>query len=279
MTQIMVDDFFSHLGWHFLWWFYFLSVFFLKGLKPSVDKIHPYICLILERKKPESLTTISASAPNHEMDQDEPWQRFTMKTMASKWEVERNLVYINWIKLNWIHFHIAFDLATNKLDGSWLGKCGFRFELILVTRLNSSPENLEGTDRGVSEAYRAVWALRLLRLCRIIRLGKIGRTVFVEGGWAGRSGHRLRSYWYSVKQWHDIMYNIYIYNIWNGLSRDLKSLELQMRWFSTRGNRVTTNLHQCCTLFKLDDTWVLCTWLLVCEAENWWILQINCSVV
>ena len=127
----------------------FLICFFFWGLKPSVGKIHPYICLILERKKrPESLTTISASAPNHEMDQDEPWQRFfSDETMASKWEVERNLVYINWIKLNWIHYHIAFDLATNKLDGSWLGKCGFRFELILVTHLNSSPwVHLEGTD-------------------------------------------------------------------------------------------------------------------------------------
>lgn len=157
-------------------------------------------------------------------------------------------------------------LPTNWMD-QWLGKCGFGFELILVTHLNSSPENLEGTDppgylRRIEQFghfdYSAcvgssVWARSAGRSCR--------------GGWAGRSGHRLRCYWHSVKQWHDIMYIIYIYRIWNGLSLDLKSLELQMRWFSTRGNRATTNLHQCCTLFKLDvsrhvaDTWVLCTWL------------------
>ena len=159
------------------------------------------------------------------------------------------------------------------MDHDWenVWTCGFRFELILVTHLEF--HHLEFTWKAPT--HRGIWGVSSSLGTSITPLvsdhpfGQDRQDGFCGGGWAGRSGHRLRCYWYSVKQWHDIMYIIYIYihRICNGLSLDLKSLELQMRWFSTRGNRVTTNLHQCCTLFKLDvsrhvaDTWVLCTWL------------------
>jgi len=46
------------------------------------------------------------------------------------------------------------------------------FDWLSLTTISASAPNHEMDQ----DAYRAVWALRLLRLCRIIRLGKIGRT-------------------------------------------------------------------------------------------------------